>query len=314
MSDWDIIDFHAHIRPPSWQPVLPPDLDEQERALRHERTRRMTSPQTLMRESAEAGVGLRLLSATIEGFFGTTGKTDIGKIREVNDFLAGTQAEHSGQLAALATIDAFSGEEGAREAERAIKKLGHVGIVIDSARDDLLLSDSSARPTLELANALKVPVLVHPVGAPNSDALTRAGGVPAYSFGRGLINGAAFLSLLRSEILDELPDLNLVFTAIGAGALIIAAAETVQYATDRRESGRKPNIYFDIMGLDPAVTRFLVDFLGADRVLVGSDWPIWAPVTRTGLRKLFETAGLTEEQQRLIASGNARRLLDARSL
>lgn len=312
---WNIIDFHAHIRPPWWQPALPDSssLDAEERAIRLERFRKLIDVDLLVRESEDGDVALRLLSATIEGFFGTEGPTDIGEIRRVNDFLAETQARHSGRLAALATIDGYAGDEAAREAERAVIELGHVGIVLDSSRDQQFLSAPSIRPVLEVASALKVPVLVHPVGAPNSDALTRGGGIPAYSFGRGLINGAAFLSALKAGLFEDLPDLHLVFTAIGVGALVIAAAESEHYSAEARASGRKPNAYFDIMGLSPETIRYLVDFLGADRVLVGSDWPIWAPVSRSALVDAFARAGLSPEQQRLVAEGNARRLLALRA-
>ncbi len=63
------------------------------------------------------------------------------------------------------------------------------------------------------------------------------------------------------------------------------------------------------MGLNPPTVRYLVDFLGADRVLVGTDWPIWAPVSRPVLTKVFAEAGITPDQQQLIAEGNANRLL-----
>lgn len=314
-DDWNIIDVHAHIRPPWWKPALPDasQLDDEKRAIRLERFKRLIDVDLLVRESEEGDVALRLLSATIEGFFGTQGPSDIDEIRRVNDFLAEVQTKHSGRLAALATIDAYAGDVAAKEAERAVKELGHVGIVIDSSRDQQFLATPSVRPTLEVAAALKVPVLVHPVGAPNSDALTRGGGTPAYSFGRGLINGAAFFSALRARLFDELPDLHLIFTAIGVGALVIAAAESEYYSEEARASGKKPNAYFDIMGLNPETIRYLVDFLGAERVLVGSDWPIWAPVSRTALTRAFDKAGLTAEQKRLVAQGNAERLLGLRS-
>lgn len=314
-NGWNIVDFHAHIRPPWWEPALPDasQLDQEERAIRLERFKKIVDVDLLVRESEEGDVSLRLLSATIEGFFGTQGPTDIAEIRRVNDFLSETQSKHPRRLAALATVDAFAGDEAAREAERAIVELGHVGIVIDSSRDEQFLSAPSVRPTLEVAASLKVPVLVHPVGAPNSDALTKGGGTPAYSFGRGLINGAAFLSALKASLFDELPDLHLVFTAIGVGALVIAAAESEYYSPAARANGHRPNAYFDIMGLNPETIRYLVDFLGADHVLVGSDWPIWAPVSRTALTTAFEKSGLSAEQQALVAEGNARRLLGMRA-
>jgi predicted TIM-barrel fold metal-dependent hydrolase len=120
--------------------------------------------------------------------------------------------------------------------------------------------------------------------------------------------------VLHAGVLEELPDLNLIFTAIGAGALVLAAAETEQYSAQaRRNPDPRPNIYFDLMGVEPAVIRYLVELVGADRVLVGSDWPIWAPVSRAVLQDAFARAGLSDEDQARIASGNARRLLDRRA-
>ncbi len=81
----------------------------------------------------------------------------------MNDLKTEAVAAHLDRLAALATVDAFGGESAAREAERAVRELGHVGIVIDSSRDGRFLNDPSVRPTLEVAASLKVPVLVHPV-------------------------------------------------------------------------------------------------------------------------------------------------------
>lgn len=313
-TDWKIIDFHTHIRPPGTKPrpLGGVQLSEGEQAIQQTRFRKLLDVDLLVKESEEAEIDLRLLSATIEGFFGTEGPTDIDQIRRINDFLAETQQRHPGRLGGLATIDAFSGETGAREVERAVKELKLAGIVIDSSRDQRFPGYPSTRPVLEAAAALKVPVLVHPVGAPNSADLSREGGVPGYALGRGFVNGFAFLSVLRSGIWRDLPDLHLIFTAIGVGALVIAAEETEAYSDTRRKRDGKPNIYFDIMGLNPPTIRYLVDFLGAERVLVGSDWPIWRPVSRQALASAFVAAGLTTSQQKLIAEGNARRLLNLR--
>lgn len=314
-NDWHIIDVHTHIRPKGWTPRLPAYATAQDREVAAARASKLTDVALLVRESEEAGVDLRLLSATIEGFFGIEGPTDAGEIARVNDFLAETVAAHPNRLGALATVDAFAGESAAREAERAVRELGHVGIVIDSARDGRFIGDPRVRPTLEVAAALKVPVLVHPVAAPIAEALTQAAGVPGNSFGRGLVNGTALLSALHAGLFEELPDLNLIFTAIGAGALVLAASETEQYSAEARRGGTPlPNAYFDIMGLEPAVIRFIVDLVGTDRVVVGSDWPIWAPVSRDGLASALDAAGLSAAEQAQVAGGNASRLLNQRPL
>jgi predicted TIM-barrel fold metal-dependent hydrolase len=307
---WKIIDFHTHIRPPWWKPpaaapgafALPPEV-----------VGKFTQPRLLVEESEAGDIDLRLLSSPVEGIFGADGPVDAAVIARLNDYLAELVAAHPRRLAALATVDAFAGEAAAREAERAVRELGHVGIVIDSSRSGLFPGEASVRPTLAAAAELRVPIFVHPVAAPHSEPLIRAARRAGNSFGRGLVNGVAFLSILRSGILDALPDLHLVFTAIGAGALVMAAADGKDYAAEARtKGGPRPNIYFDIMGLDPAVLRFLVEFLGAERVLVGTDWPIHPGLTRATLASRFRAARLSRRACQLVAEGNARRLLGLR--
>jgi len=310
---WPIIDFHVHIRPPWWSFTPTKGLSEADAAWQASWAAKLTAPETLLAESEAAGVTLNLLSSTLEGISGISGPADHGEIRRHNDYLGELAAAHPGRLGALATVDAFSGEIGAREAERAVTELGHVGIVIDSARDGVYAGAPVTWPTFEAADRLGVPVLVHPVAAEAAEALTRSAGRPGNSFGRGHVNGTAFLTIIENGIPDRFPELDLVFTGIGLGALVIAAAELPQYGAAAREAGTpRPRLHFDFMGLDPAVLAFAVEVLGAQRVLVGSDWPIWAPVSAERLVEVFDKVRISEADRSLIASGNAKRLLARR--
>ena len=91
----------------------------------------------------------------------------------MNDDLAALVARHPGRIHGLASVDAYDGDRAAREAERAIRELGLRGLFVDCARGDLLIDAPQARPTLEVAARLGVPVFVHPV-APQP--LTQADG------------------------------------------------------------------------------------------------------------------------------------------
>ncbi len=313
-SSWPIIDFHAHIRPPWWRFEAPSYSNPADTAWARQWGAKFTAPDVLLEESRAGDVSLRLLSSTIEGIFGIDGPTDPVEIARHNDYLAELSGKYPGQLAALAVVDAYSGENAAREVERAVTQLGHVGVVIDSARGELFPNAAAARPTLEAAAALKVPVLVHPVASPNAHRLIAAAGRPGNSFGRGHVNGTAFLALLESGVLGDLPDLHVVFTGIGIGALAIAASDLPQYrGLAAGNAAPRPNAYFDFMGLSPAVLRFAMDVLGVERVVVGSDWPIWDNVTRANLVSAFDAAGIAEADRVLIAGGNAARLIRHRS-
>lgn len=76
-----------------------------------------------------------------------------------------------------------------------------------------------------------------------------------------------------------------------------------------RQRQPRPNIYFDTMGADPAIVRTLVGFFGAERVLAGTDWPILPALQAESLAASLAEAGLNKAEQRLVAGGNARRLL-----
>ena len=307
-SPLDIVDIHTHLWPPAWGPGG--KYAKPAGAFSAEIYRKITTPAALVEEFKSAGISLAVVTSTIESLFGTEGPVDFAAIAEANDWLAELAASEP-SLASFAVTDAFSGEQGAREAERAIVELGLSGLVIDSSRGGKFLADPSVRPTLEIAARHRVPVFVHPVAHPNSDILIAGAGTLGNSLGRGLMNGVAFLSVLQSNILNDLPDLNLIFATLGLGGIVQAARGGI-YGRDSRAHQPRPNIYFDTMGADPAIVRTLVGFFGADRVLAGTDWPILPALQADTLAASLAEAGLSEAEQRLVAGGNARRLLDLR--
>jgi len=298
----DIVDIHTHLWPPAWGPGGA--REKKSFGFSPEIYRKITNPDALVSEFAEAGIALGVVTTTIESLFGPEGPVDQTALPEVNNWLADLAAAHAG-IASFAVVDAFGGEAAAAEAERAIGGLGLAGLVIDSSRDGKFLADPSVRPTLEVAARHGVPVFVHPVAHPNSDILIAGAGTLGNSLGRGLMNGVALLSILQSGVLDELPELNLIFATLGLGG-IVQAARGGKYG---RDSAEKPNIYFDTMGDDPRIVRTLTGFFGADRVLAGTDWPILPALAAAQLEKNLIAAGLDEADRRLVAGGNARRLL-----
>ncbi|MBN9333745.1 amidohydrolase family protein [Devosia sp.] len=304
----DIVDIHTHLWPPAWGPGG--KHAKPSGAFSPEIYRKITTPSALVDEFKTAGVSLAVVTTTIESLFGAEGTVDFGGIRETNDWLAGLVASEP-SLAACAVTDAFAGEEGAAEAERAIVELGLSGLVIDSSRNGKFLADPSVRPVLEVAARHRVPIFVHPVAHPNSDVLIEGAGALGNSLGRGLMNGVAFLSIIKSDILDELPDLHLIFATLGLGAIVQAARGGI-YGRAERQRQPRPNIYFDTMGADPAIIRTLVGFFGAERVLAGTDWPILPALEAKSLQASLAEAGLDDAAQRLVAGGNARRLLSLR--
>ena len=64
--------------------------------------------------------------------------------------------------------------------------------------------------------------------------------------------------------------------------------------------------YADTSGQSPVAIRAALDFLGAERVLLGSDAPFASPADHLATLKRLQ---LPPEQYDLLVNGNARRLL-----
>lgn len=280
----ELIDIHAHFKPKGWK-VDPPFRPS---SLPAELQTTISDLDGLARTSARSGINLRALSAPIEQLFGPEGDIPSHLVHATNYYLADLVRRHPTSFLGLATVDAFAGDAGAEQVRYAIEDLGLHGIVLDSSRKDLHLDSPEAYPTLELAAHLRVPVFVHPVAAKN---------------------GISFLSALRAELPTRLPDLHLVFTALGNGALYFAADAIASY---RAEHDFAPHIYFDTSRFNPALIRYCGEALGPDRLIVGTDWP-HHDSTRNEVDAALIAAGLNEAQRELVRAGNARRLFELRT-
>jgi predicted TIM-barrel fold metal-dependent hydrolase len=238
-----------------------------------------------------------------------------GFIQQMNDRLAELVAEHPGRLLALGTIDAFQGEQAAREVERVVQELGFGGIVVDCALGDCFLDAPEARPTLEAAAALGAVVFIHPVSPAGYTERLAQIGPTGVLLARGNETAASVLGLLRGGVFDALPELHAVIPAIGAAGLIFAAQADRELGREAGWQGSLPSearkrLYIDTMGLDPYLIRFAVNLLGIEHVLFGTDWPIMPIANRDHVERALIAAGITAPgDQALILSGNALRLL-----
>jgi aminocarboxymuconate-semialdehyde decarboxylase len=220
-------------------------------------------------------------------------------------------ARHPGRIHGLASVDAYDGERAAREAERAIGTLGLRGLFVDCARGDLMIDTPQARPTLEVAARLGVPVFVHPVAPQPLTRQMAPYGLIGTLFARGTINSASLIALVEGGVFEALPGLRVVVTAHAIGGLAMASGLSNQ---SRSPSGAvevmRRHVFIDTQLIHPALIRAAVDLLGADRVMVGSDWPIVdeGPI-RDPVADAMRRAGLSASEQAAITSGNCRRLL-----
>jgi aminocarboxymuconate-semialdehyde decarboxylase len=192
-----------------------------------------------------------------------------------------------------------------------VRELRLRGVFLESAKRDLLLGAKETRPTLAAAASLGVPVFVHPVTDPQLHKRFSRTGRMGVRLARATINSAALISMLEGSTFDEQPALQVVVTTLAFGGVLLAGGfgDGQHIRSDAPAIARR-HVYIDTMGLHPAAIRAAVDLLGADHVLMGTDWPIAEEKSvPERLQKAFAHSGLTSAEQHMISGGNALKLL-----
>ncbi len=305
-----LVDFHSHYYDPAWFPAEAPTgfsaAFGRARAL-------LTDIDAQLAAMDAAGIEMKALSAPLSTLVGPGEEPPVALVTQINDRFAALVAQHPDRLLALAAIDPFGGDAAAREVERAITDLGLGGICLDCARGERFLDVAECRPILEAAASLGAPVFVHPVSPAHYTAHLAPHGQVGILMARGTEAAASVLSLVRNGTLDALPSLRVVIPMMSASILLFAGM--LDHEGGREEppnplpSAAIKRLYVDTMGFDPDTIRFAIATLGADHVIVGSDWPITPIPTRASVGAALDAAGLTAEERDAVRGGNTLRLL-----
>ncbi|MEV5603423.1 amidohydrolase family protein [Streptomyces sp. NPDC052299] len=156
---------------------------------------------------------------------------------------------------------------------------GLSGVEISSHAPGRELSDPAYEPLWARAEETGAVVFLHPFGCTLDERLDRW--YLSNTVGQPTENAVALSHLIFSGVLDRHPGLKIV-AAHGGGYLpthIGRSDHAWRARTDASAGCAEPpssylrRLYFDSLVHDPAVLRSLVNAAGADRVLLGSDFP-----------------------------------------
>jgi aminocarboxymuconate-semialdehyde decarboxylase len=307
----NIIDFHNHYVGPNFPLTTLASAPPALRSYWEGINRNLGDPGSLMSSIEQSGIAARVINTPTAFLEDADGNIPSDMIPRINDAVADLVSRDPGRLYGLATVDAYAGETAAREVTRAVKELGLRGVFVESAKRDLLPDAPQARPTFATAAALGVPVFVHPVTDPAMHNRFKRLGRLGVRLARANINAAALVALIESGTFDEIPNLRVVVTTLALGGVLLAGGfgDGARLRSDTPAPSRR-HVYIDTMGLHPVLVRAAVDLLGADHVLVGTDWPIAVEQSVPDrLRAALSACGLSAAQQHMVASGNTLKLL-----
>jgi len=230
-----------------------------------------------------------------------------------NDRLAEATHKYPERLQGLAAIAPQNPDKAAQELQRAVRTLGLKGAVINSHTNGEYLDDRKYWPILACAEALDVPIYIHP-----RDPAPQLGGalaIPGFLIGWGwaLEVGTHAIRLIASGVFDEFPKLKFVIGHMGECVPFVLPRLDNRYTRDRGPKRKMmPSEYFKehfvvtTSGMNyEAQLLMTIKELGIEHVLFAADWP-FEPAKEAV--DAVEASALSETEKRMIFHTNSARV------
>ncbi|MFE2062668.1 amidohydrolase family protein [Streptomyces sp. NPDC059467] len=232
--------------------------------------------------------------------------------RTVNEAVAGHCAAAPERLYGLGTVALQHPDLAVALLDTAVTELGLYGISVSTTVEGRELADPAHDEVWAKAEELGAVVFVHPWGCSLGERL--ASNYLGNTVGQPAETTVALSQLIFTGVLDRFPRLKLV-AAHGGGYLptyIGRSDHAWEVRPDARGCAEPPSSYlrrmwFDALVYTPRALRHLVEEVGADRVVLGTDHPFDMGVTDPVAR--LDAAGLDPDARDAIAGGNALDLL-----
>ncbi len=262
------------------------------------------------------GVDVQLISSWIDlTAYALEPEKGAAYSRRFNRIMADEAARHPDRFRALGTVPLQDPHRAAQELRFAVEDLGLVGVEIATTVDETDLDQAHLEPFWEAAEALRCLVLIHPCNPLSGVDLGR--NFLDNMVGRPAESTIAIGHLIFSGVLERHP--TLVVCVVHGGGFVPYQLGRMQRGFDAVPHVSAQNIstppselarrlYYDTVLHDPQALAFLVERVGADHVVMGTDYPFEMgdpdPVTT-----VLSIPGLSDEDRHLILEGNVTRIL-----
>ncbi|HLH98647.1 MAG TPA: amidohydrolase family protein [Xanthobacteraceae bacterium] len=282
-----VIDFHAHfmtgevfeatyklsvigrLRAQSGQAVRP---------FPQAQVDRMTDPRLRLAAMDEMGVDIQVISPNIlhQCTYGLEPHDALRLEKLNNDHAAELVAQHPDRLVGIGSVPLQNVEMAIHEMERAVLDLKLKGITVASRVNETDLGDKTLHPFWSRAEALGVPIFVHPAG--NADPRLQKHSL-LISLGQPLEEAFAQTSLVYDGVMDQFPRLKIAF-AHGGGFIpyyagrfdwIYRRGSTPQMKADFSTYLR--SFCYDTVLFNADVLEQLATKVDTSHIMLGSDFP-----------------------------------------
>ncbi len=238
----------------------------------------------------------------------------------LNDHIAGIVNDYPGRFLGLGTLPMQDSKLAVKELERCIKDLKLSGIEIGSHVNDWNLDNENLFPVYEAAEELGAAIFVHPWDMMGKEKMPKYWlpwlvGMPAET-------SLAICSMIFGGVFEKFKNLKVCFSH-GGGSFPFTIGRIEHgfnvrpdlVAIDNKVNPRDylGKFYLDSLVHDDMALKYLVDLVGDERIVLGSDYPF--PLGEHEPGKLIESlSSLSAESREKLLWKNAAEFLGINQL
>jgi aminocarboxymuconate-semialdehyde decarboxylase len=279
--------------------------------------RAVWTPEQRLADMHSLGVDVHVVS-TAAGFYyyDKDPKIIAAMHRECNDEVRQMTVDYPERFKGFAQIPMQDVKAAIAELDRAVNQLGLVGAMIDDKVNGRTYDEPEFLPLWKAAEQMGALMFIHQQGG---ETLVKQRSNRYHlpnTIGNLVDRAVTFASFVFGGVMDACPDLKIClahgggYTCYGIGRM----DRGWQMRAEARGNLQRPpsaylrKFYYDSIVYTEAALRYLVNTVGADRVILGTDWPAdmrldWPVSWVLGMQSL------TQEEKELILWKNLERLL-----
>ena len=275
---------------------------------------RHSDPELRLRDMQATGVDVQVLTPPTNTFnFWLSPELGAEVCAIVNDAIADVCRAYPGRFVGVGQVPLQDTALAIAELERGLR-LDLRGVEIGSSVNGEELDAPRLFPFFEAAASLGVPIFIHGSELPDARrfseySLTTLLGIPTATT-------IAAARLIFGGVFERLPNLTMWLSHAGGVLPYLRGRFEHGYrvkAATRTALGEPPTVaierlYYDTIAFHPPTLRYLLDMVGEDHVMLGTDYP-FDDGEEDPVGFVNRVPGLTEEGRRKVLGGNAVRLL-----
>jgi aminocarboxymuconate-semialdehyde decarboxylase len=274
------------------------------------------TPEERLADMDSLGVDVHVVSPYV-GFYNYHLPTAVtaATSRATNDEIRDMVQTWPKRFAGLGTLPMQDVKAAITELERCMTQLGLKGVEINDHVNGHTLDEPEFRPFWKAAEQMRALIFFHQGGETLVSPRSRRYHLPN-TIGNLVDRAVTFATLVHGGVMDEFPDLTIVlghgggYTCYGIGRM----DHGWQVRSEARAHISLPpsaylgRFYYDCIVYTEPALRFLIDTVGIERVVFGTDWPYdmaldWPVAWILGMKSL------TREEKDAILGKNLERLL-----